>query len=283
MDTKRDVAGQVWLITGCSSGLGHALAVSVLERGGNVIATARDAGTLADIKNRWPSNVLLCPLDVTRPDTIASAVAEALAWKGRIDVLVNNAGYGIVGAIEEVDEDEAKAAFDTNFFGVYRMTRAVLPSMRSRGAGHIVNLSSMLGHTSAAGFGLYSAVKFAVEGLSEALAKEVAPFGIGVTIVAPGPFRTAFRGRGLHMALPRAPYDETLRDFRRNLMESDGQQPGDPRRGGDLIIDAVNADAPPLRLILGEPALRQVRAKLASVAADMDQWERASIATAFAP
>jgi NAD(P)-dependent dehydrogenase (short-subunit alcohol dehydrogenase family) len=281
MTGSRKISDQVWLVTGCSTGLGRALSEAILKAGGLLVATARNVEAISDLKARWPDQVTLCALDVTDPDSIAVAVAAALAWKGRIDVLVNNAGYGIVGAIEEVDEDEAEAAFETNFFGVFRMIRAVLPHMRERGSGHIVNVSSMLGHTSMAGFGLYSAVKFAVEGLSEALVKEVAPFGIAVMIVAPGPFRTAFRGPGLRMAEPRAPYDGTLRDFRRNLIESDGKQPGDPERAGALIVEAVNAENPPLRLILGEPALKQIRVKLASVAADMDRWEKQSVDTAF--
>jgi NAD(P)-dependent dehydrogenase (short-subunit alcohol dehydrogenase family) len=281
MTMDRNITDQVWLVTGCSSGLGRALSESVLERGGSLVATARNIDTIRPLIEKWPEQVKLCTLDVTRPDTITSAIENAIGWKGRIDVLVNNAGYGIVGAVEEVNEEDAQAAFDANFFGVYRVLRASLPYMRRQAAGHIVNVSSMLGHTSMAGFGLYSAVKFAVEGLSEALAKEVAPFGIGVTIVAPGPFRTSFRGHGLQMAMPKQPYEQTLSDFRRTLIESDGKQPGDPSRAGNLIIDAVNSESPPLHLILGEPALEQVRAKLASVAADMDRWERASVDTAF--
>ncbi len=283
MNARRDIGNQIWLITGCSSGFGRALSEAVLGRGGQVVATARDPSTLADLQERWPDRVRLARLDVTDPASINSAVADAIAWRGRIDVLVNNAGYGVVGAIEEIDEEEVEAAFDANFYGVYRLTRAVLPHMREAGSGHVVNVSSMLGHVSAAGYGIYSAVKFAVEGMSEALAKEVAPFGIRTTIVAPGPFRTDFRKRGLHMASPRPPYDETLKAFRENLKASDGKQPGDPQRAAALIIDAVNDAEPPLRLVLGETAITQIRAKLASVAADMDRFEKASIDTAFPP
>jgi NAD(P)-dependent dehydrogenase (short-subunit alcohol dehydrogenase family) len=220
-------------------------------------------------------------LDVTRADTIDSARAAALDWRGGVDVLVNNAGYGLVGAAEEVSDAQALAAFDANLFGAHRMVRAFLPSMRERGSGRIVNVSSMLGHVGAAGFGFYAAVKFAVEGFSESLAKEVAPFGIGVTIVAPGPFRTAFRGKGLQMADPQPPYDESLAAFRRNLLASDGQQPGDPVRGAALIFDAVTSASPPLRLVLGEVAMTQIEAKLAAVAADIAQWRECSAATAF--
>ena len=281
MRARRDVSKQIWMITGCSSGFGRALSEAVLERGGQVVATARDPASLAGLRERFPDRVHAARLDVTDGGSIQSATGDAVARHGRIDVLVNNAGYGVVGAVEEIDEEEVRAAFDANFFGMYRLIRAVLPHMRAAGSGHIVNFSSMLGHVGSPGFGIYSAVKFAVEGMTEALAKEIAPFGVRTTIVVPGPFRTDFRRRGLHTAAPRAPYDATLRAFRENLKASDGTQPGDPRRAAALIVDALGEDEPPLRLVLGEPAMTAIRAKLASVAADIDRFEKASAGTAF--
>ena len=272
---------QVWLVTGASSGLGRALAEAVLARGGSVVATARDPDTLAPLSRAAPGRVLPVRLDVTNPDEVESCVAQALAWRGHVDVLVNNAGFGTIGATEEVDEAAIRAAFDTNFLGVHRMILAALPAMRERGRGHIINVSSMLGHVGLPGYSIYCAVKFAVEGLSEALAREVAPFGVGVTVVAPGPFRTDFRSRSMQAVPPRAPYDRTLKAFRESLLATDGQQPGDPRRAGDVIVDAVTSAQPPLHLILGEIAMTQVRAKAAALEADIRRFEEPSRATAF--
>lgn len=274
-------SGNVWLITGCSTGIGRALARALLARGEAVVATARDRATLADLDPANSGRLLALDLDVTRPETIERARDAALGWRGGVDVLVNNAGYGLVGAAEEISDEQALAAFETNVFGVHRMVRAFLPAMRERGRGHIVNVSSMLGHVGAAGFSFYAAVKFAVEGFSESLAPELAPFGIGVTLVAPGPFRTAFRSKGLQMAAPQPPYDQSLAEFRRNLLASDGKQPGDPERAAELIVDAVTAPEPPLRLVLGEVAMAQVETKLAKVAADIARWRERSAATAF--
>jgi NAD(P)-dependent dehydrogenase (short-subunit alcohol dehydrogenase family) len=274
-------ATKPWLITGCSTGFGRALAQALLARGEEVVATARDRATLADLDPAGSGRVLALDLDVTKPESIERARAAALDWRGGIDVLVNNAGYGLIGAAEEISDEQALASFETNVFGVHRMVRAFLPSMRERGRGRIVNFSSMLGQVGAVGYSFYAAAKFAVEGYSESLAKEVAPFGIGVTLVEPGPYRTAFRSKGLVMVAPKPPYDESLATFRHNLLASDGKQPGDPKRGAELIIDAVTAAEPPLRLVLGEIAMAQVEAKLAAVAAEIAQWRERSAATAF--
>lgn len=273
--------GQVWVVTGASSGLGRALAEAIVVHGGSVVAAARTPSSIEPLRRLAPDRVLPVRLDVTQPTEVEACIAEALAWRHQIDVLVNNAGFGTIGAAEEADEASIKAAFDTNFLGVHRMIRAVLPAMRERGRGHIVNVSSMLGHVGLPGYSIYCAVKFAVEGLSEALAREVAPFGIGVTVVAPGPFRTDFRSRSMQAVPPRAPYDRTLKAFRESLLATDGTQPGDPRLAGDLIIDAVTSPRPPLHLVLGEIAMAQVRAKAAALEADIARFEPASRATAF--
>jgi NAD(P)-dependent dehydrogenase (short-subunit alcohol dehydrogenase family) len=281
MAMGREPDSRVWLVTGCSSGLGRALAEALVKRGHSVVATARNPDTLSALREMAPDQVLPLALDVTKPESIEAAREAALAWRGKVDVLVNNAGYGLVGAAEEVSDAEALAAFDANLFGIHRVVRSFLPTMRAHGQGHIVNVSSMLGHVGAAGFTFYAAVKFAVEGFSESLAKEVEPFGIKVTIVAPGPFRTAFRSKGLQMAEPKPPYDASLAEFRKNLLAADGTQPGDPRRGAELIIDAVSDPNPPLRLVLGEIAMAQVQAKQDRVVADISRWKDRSAATAF--
>lgn len=278
---KTGLGQQVWLVTGASGGLGRGLAEAVLARGGSVVATARDTDALADLVARAPGRVLGLRLDLTNPDDVAACAEQALAWQGAVDVLVNNAGFGTIGATEEADEAAIRAAFDTNFLGLHRMIRAFLPGMRARGRGHVVNVSSMLGHVGLPGYSIYCAVKFAVEGLSEALAREVAPFGIGVTVVAPGPFRTDFRKRSLHSMPPRAPYDHTLKAFRESLLATDGTQPGDPRRAGDVIVDAVTSPRPPLHLVLGDVAMSQVRGKMQALEADILRFEAASRATAF--
>jgi NAD(P)-dependent dehydrogenase (short-subunit alcohol dehydrogenase family) len=273
--------GRVWLITGCSSGLGRALCEHVLARGEKVVCTARKPESLADLIARHPDHAISLPLDVTRQDSIDDAVKRAGDWAGRIDVLVNNAGYGLVGALEEVDEAEVRRVFDTNTFGIYRVTRTVLPHMRRQRSGHILNVSSALGIVAKAGYTFYSATKFAVEGMSEALAQEVAPFGIRVTIVEPGSFRTEFRRTGAYEAPMLPAYAETLGPFRRSLAETDGKQPGDPTRGARAIVAAVDAPDPPMRLALGAACVASIQAKLASMQKDLDGWMEVSLSTGF--
>ncbi|HWK43506.1 MAG TPA: oxidoreductase [Stellaceae bacterium] len=284
MDTDFSAAtSRVWLVTGCSSGLGRALCQRVLETGDRVVVTARNTASIADLVAEYPGHALPLTLDVTDPGSIAAAVDQAVARAGRIDVLVNNAGYGIVGALEEIDETEGQRVFDANVFGTYRVIRALLPHMRGRHAGHILNISSMGGLVAGAGFAFYNATKFAVEGMSEALALEVAPFGIKVTIVEPGPFRTDFRSRSMYSAPPMDAYAETVGCFRKAMAETDGKQPGDPRRAADAMIAAVNAAEPPLHLPLGEICVQAIRRKLFSVGQEIDRWEAVSLATSFLP
>lgn len=279
--TKSGPSNRVWFITGCSSGLGRALSEAVLQHGDSAVVTARDVRAVTDLEAKFPDQAKAVQLDVTDQDSIDAAIANAIAWKGGIDVLVNNAGFGTVGALEEIDEDEAHIAFDANFFGVYRVIRAALPHMRKQRGGRILNVSSMIGFVGVGGFAFYSAVKFAVEGLSEALAKELAPFGIRVTIIEPGPFRTDFRRRGMRMAPQHPAYAESLGAFRKTLIETDGKQPGDPRKAAKLIVDMVGSDNPPVRLPLGEVCMNAMRQKLTAVKQDIDAWEAASRATAF--
>lgn len=273
--------GRTWLITGCSSGLGRALCERVLERGGRVVCTARNVAALTEIQARYPERAIPLALDVTDGAAVARVVGDALARTGGIDVLVNNAGYGAVGALEEFDEEAVRDAFDVNVYGPYRLIRALLPGMRARGSGHILNISSMAGFVGTPGFSFYSATKFAVEGMSEALAQEVAPFGIKVTLIEPGPFRTDFRGRNLYSAPALDAYAATVGKFRRMLADTDGKQPGDPRRAADAMIAVVEADAPPLRLPLGEMCIQQMRAKLERVGRELDRWQAVSLATSF--
>ncbi|NMG41821.1 SDR family NAD(P)-dependent oxidoreductase [Chelativorans sp. ZYF759] len=272
---------RVWLITGCSSGLGRAFANEVLARGDAAVVSARNTDAVADIVAAHPESALAVDLDVTSDSSVESAVERAVAWRGRIDVLVNNAGFGTVGATEEIDDVEGRAAFEANFFGVHRMLKAVLPHMRAQAGGHVLNISSMLGFSGAAGFSFYSAAKFAVEGLSESLAKEVAPFGIKVTIIEPGPFRTDFRNRSLHTAPLHEAYRETLGPFRENMMAADGKQPGDPAKAAALVFDVVDEGDAPLRLPLGEICIGQMRQKIEQVEGDIARWQTRSRATAF--
>jgi NAD(P)-dependent dehydrogenase (short-subunit alcohol dehydrogenase family) len=281
--TGASTKDRVWLITGCSSGLGRALSERLLERGERVVCTARSVSSIADLARRHGDGARVVELDVTDQASIDRAVAAATDWGGRIDVLVNNAGYGLVGGLEEIDEAEAQSVFDANVFGTFRMTKAVLPGMRARKDGRILNISSMGGLVASAGFCFYNATKFAVEGMSEALALEVAPFGIKVTIVEPGPFRTDFRSRSMRSAPPLDAYADTIGRFRTALMESDGKQPGDPLRAADAMIAAADAPEPPLHLLLGEICVNGVRKKLENLAREIDRWESVSLATSFEP
>ncbi|MFO1153778.1 MAG: oxidoreductase [Rhodospirillales bacterium] len=271
---------RVWLITGCSTGFGRELVRQVLERGQAVVATARDPAVLQEFAAHPRAAVI--PLDVTVPEQIAAAVRAAEARFGRIDVLVNNAGYGYLAAIEEGDEDEVRAMFETNVFGLANMTKAVLSGMRTRRSGHIVNISSVGGLVGLPGVGYYNATKFAVEGLSEALAKEVQPLGIKVIIVEPGPFRTDWAGRSLKVpAHPIADYAETAGARVSAIRGYSGQQPGDPARAATAMIEAVECANPPLHLLLGAVAYGMVTEKLKSFAAAMESWRDVSLATDF--
>ena len=272
----------VWLITGCSTGFGRELAKLVLARGWRAVVTARNASQVADIADGHGDRALVLPLDVTNIGQVHRTVAEATARFGRIDVLVNNAGYGYLSAVEEGEDDAVRAMFETNVFGLVDMTKAVLPTMRQQGNGLIVNVSSIGGLTSFAGTGYYHATKYAVEGLSESLAVEVKPLGIGVLIVEPGPFRTNWAGPSIKQSATRIDaYAATAGERRKQTAARSGHQAGDPVRAAQAIIDAALADTPPLRLVLGKIALELARKKLDFLRADFDAWEATTLGADF--
>lgn len=272
---------RVWLITGANTGFGREIASAALSAGDSVMATARRPGSIPDLG--YPERVLTDTLDVTDPQSIATSVAAAIERFGRIDVLVNNAGHGLVGALEELSDSEIERVLDTNVRGVMRVTRAVLPHMRARRFGHIVQLSSVGGVVGNPGHAIYATSKFALEGMSEALAGEVAPLGIRVTIVEPGPFRTEFAGRSMTFAQAIDDYAATPAGvLRHRFREQDGTQPNDPARAAAIIVDLVGRGDAPLRLPLGPEAVERIRTKLAAQLADLERWAPTSMSTRFA-
>jgi NADP-dependent 3-hydroxy acid dehydrogenase YdfG len=264
----------VWFITGCSTGFGRELVTLLLRQNYRVVATARDVTKIAGLVEGYEDDALALPLDVTDADAITHAVRRTEEKFGHIDVLVNNAGYGYFGAIEEGEDAQVRTMFDTNVFGLIDMTKAVLPGMRARHSGFVVNLSSIGGLVAFPGTGYYTATKHAVEAISEALSHEAAPLGIRVLLVEPGPFRTDFAGRSINMSKTViADYDSTAGDRRRVTDARNGRQQGDPVRAAQAIIDVVGSPNPPLRLLLGASAIDIARQKLDSVRADFDAWE----------
>jgi NAD(P)-dependent dehydrogenase (short-subunit alcohol dehydrogenase family) len=272
----------VWLITGCSTGFGRELARLVLERGWRATVTARDPTQVADIAEGHGERALVAALDVTDRAQVAAAVAATLQRFGRIDVLVNNAGYGYLAAIEEGEDDAVRAMFETNVFALIDMTKAVLPAMREQKSGLVVNVSSIGGLASFPATGYYHATKYAVEGLSESLAAEVKPLGIDVLIVEPGPFRTNWAGPSIKQSATRIEaYAATAGERRKQTAARSGSQAGDPVRGAQAIIDAALSDTPPLRLLLGQTALTLARKKLDFMRADFDAWEATTLGADF--
>jgi NAD(P)-dependent dehydrogenase (short-subunit alcohol dehydrogenase family) len=270
----------IWLITGCSTGFGRELARLLLKRGYGVAVTARNPATLDEFAT--DANAFVAALDVTLPAQIVDVVRRAEAHFGRIDVLVNNAGYGYLSALEEGEDEEVRAMFETNLFGLANMTKAVLPGMRARRSGHVVNISSMGGLIGFPGIGYYNATKFAVEGLSEALAREAAPLGIRVTIVEPGPFRTDWAGRSLKTPkVAIADYAESAGARRAYVQNYSGTQQGDPVRGAEAIIRAVESPEPPLHLLLGKPAYDMAEAKFKEFRTEMEKWREVSLGADF--
>ncbi|HTD59823.1 MAG TPA: SDR family NAD(P)-dependent oxidoreductase [Gemmatimonadaceae bacterium] len=267
-----------WFITGASSGFGQAFATYAVSRGYNVIATARDP---AKITVRDPDHVLAVSLNVDSPGDAQRAIDAGVKRFGHIDVIINNAGFGIVGAVEETPESELRALMETNFFGAVAVIRAALPVLRSQGHGAIVNISSIGGQLSFAGFGAYSAAKFAMEGMSEALAQEVAPFGIKVLIVEPGNFRTNLLGSGTrHMPVIEA-YRATVGGTREFVTGMHGTQAGDPLKAAEAIDKALNAERTPPRLQLGEDAVVAVRQHAQALLADLEAWQAVGADTKF--
>jgi NAD(P)-dependent dehydrogenase (short-subunit alcohol dehydrogenase family) len=269
-------AGRVWLITGGSSGFGLAIARAALEAGDTVIAGARRLGPLNELVAQGAGRFRAVTLDVTDAWHIEEVVANAVADFGRIDVLVNNAGHGHVGAVEETGDDELREIMNVHFFGPAELVRAVLGHMRGRGSGAIVQMSSFGGQLSVAGFGAYSASKCALEGLSEALAEEVRPYGIKVLIVEPGAFRTGFSGGALHESPPLDAYRKTVGATRSYVKSIDGRQPGDPAKAAAAILAALDADPTPLRLPLGDDAVDALLGHLERVRSELLEWESVS-------
>jgi NAD(P)-dependent dehydrogenase (short-subunit alcohol dehydrogenase family) len=273
---------KTWLITGCSSGLGKQLAEAVAGRGDRLVATARSVDAVQALCDRFPDTVRGIALDVTQPGAAAEAVALAESAFGGLDILVNNAGFGFVGAIEEGEPSEYRPVFEANVFGLIETTRAALPALRKREGACIVNLSSGAGIAGSAGNGIYNATKFAVEGLSEALAAELRPLGLNVIIVEPGPFRTEFLGRSIVTAAREIPaYASTAHARRHYRRTNNGRQAGDPAKAVAVMLQAIDAEHPPLHLPLGPSAHAIAERKLERFRADIAAWRDISIATDF--
>lgn len=279
---KNEADSPVWFITGCSTGFGRQFARAALAHGFRVVATARDPKTLHELVAGHKGQAIALALDVTKEEQIKHAVSEAERVFGRIDVLVNNAGYGYLAAVEEGDEKDIRAMFDTNFFGMAAMIRAVLPGMRARRHGHIVNIASVGGIVGFAGSGYYAATKFAVEGLSDSLAKEVEPLGIHVLVVEPGPFRTDWAGRSLKQS-PHFidDYEHTASARRRETAGYSGKQPGDPARAAEAVIKAVQSPTPPRHLVLGHQGFDNVETQLHSMLEEVDLWKATSLSADY--
>jgi NAD(P)-dependent dehydrogenase (short-subunit alcohol dehydrogenase family) len=269
-----------WLITGCSTGLGRALAQTVLAHGHNAVVTARNVKAVRDIAADFPDTALALPLDVTDKEQISTAVQQAQARFGGIDVLVNNAGYGYRAAVEEADDADVRQLFDTNLFGAVDMIKAVLPDMRAKRSGAILNISSIGARISPAGSGYYSATKAALEGLSGSLHKELQPLGISVTAIEPGAFRTDFAGRSLTQSSTAIPdYAETAGRRRKENDTVHGTQPGDPVKAAEAIIAVVESPNPPSLLVLGQDAFGAFAAVADAQRAELDQWRELSLST----
>lgn len=273
---------KVWLITGCSTGFGRALAIEVLAQGYSVAVASRNINDVEDIVSRYPETALAIRLDVTSGDEITAAVEKTIAHFAQIDVLVNNAGIGYFGAIEESEEAEVRRMFEINVFGLARMIQEVLPHMRKRRIGHILNIASIGGLRSFPGVGFYNATKYAVDGLSESLSKELAPLGIKVTIIAPSGFRTDWAGRSAKDSSIRiADYATTAEKNKGDIRAYSGNQPGDPVRAAKAMIAVTESATPPLRLLLGAAALKGARLKLEELKHDFDTWAEVTVGADF--
>lgn len=272
---------RTWFVTGCSTGLGRAIVSHVLAVGDEVVITARRMDSIADLAARAPDRAIAVPLDVTRPEQVDHSVRAATERFGKIDVLVNNAGYGYVAAIEEGEEAAVRAMFEVNFFAAWGLIRAVLPGMRARGKGHILNISSLAGRVANPATGFYSASKHALEGLSGALAREVQPLGIRVCGIAPGMFRTDFSGRSLHAGNALIDAYRHVHERMALVASADGRQQGDPEKFAAAIVAVADMDAPPIQLLLGADALRAVSARMDECRAEMDAHRALTCGTDF--
>ncbi len=264
---------KVWFITGCSTGFGRALAIEVLAKGEQVVVTARNTNDIQDIVEKYPTNAIALTLDVTQQEDITNAVKQTMDHFGQIDVLVNNAGIGYFASVEESEEAEIRKMFEINVFGLANMTQAILPIMRQQKRGHILNIASIGGLRSFPGVGFYNATKYAVDGLSEALYKEVNPLGIKVTIIAPSGFRTDWAGRSAKDGtFAIKDYAGTAEKNKGDIRGYSGNQPGDPVRAAKAMIAVTESENPPLRLLLGAAALKGARIKLDELKHDFDTW-----------
>jgi len=282
--TPQNEQSRTWLVTGASKGFGRALVTAIAARGEKVVGTFRDAEQIRELEQSYPGTAFGVQLDVTDAEGIPGAIERALNCLGHIDVLVNNAGYGQFGAFEDLTDEQIRRLVETNFFGLLNVTRAVLPHFRQRRSGRIVNISSAAGFTVyAPGAAVYTASKFAVEGLSEALAVELAHLGIGVTIVEPGAFRTEFGASSMDLSEQDSPdYADIFGPVRAFLTtQYPGTEPGDPAKAVKALLEALDASEPPARLILGEDAVQAVRNKLAVVEKQVKEWESLSLSTNF--
>lgn len=273
---------KVYLITGTSSGFGRALAEVVLARGDSAVVTARRTETLVDLVERYPDTALAVKLDVTNEEDRKAAIRATMDRFGRLDVLVNNAGQGSLGAVEEFSSEQIRSHFEVNTFGVIEMTRAALPVFRQQQSGHILCLTSVGGIVSIGGFSLYCATKYAVEGFAEGLRDEVKGLGIKVTIVEPGAFRTEFAGdANMRPATEIEDYAAVVEPLKAYLYGNDGKQPGDPHKAASAMVEVVESDLPPLRLLLGADAYGVWEQKSAEREADFSAWREVGLATAF--
>ncbi len=267
-----DHPDHIWFVTGVSRGLGHAIGASVLAAGHRLVGTVRKPGDAADLAAAFPGRALIVQADVSDRASVRDAVATATAAFGRIDVLVNNAGYTLLAGIEEATEAQIRQQFDTNTFGLFWVTREVLPVMRAQRTGRIIMISSVAGVSAAPGLGYYAASKHAVEGFSDSLAKEVAEHGIQVTLVEPGLFRTSTLGESMTEAAPSAAYPGTVGKTRTALKSLDGHQPGDPARLAAAVLRLAAEPAPPLHLPLDPGATGAIRPRLEQQLRELDEW-----------
>ena len=272
---------KIWFVTGSSRGLGRTLVEAILAAGDKVIATARKPEELKDLSAIYGDSIQAVKLDVTSSADVEKAVATAVEAFGRIDVLINNAGYGFLGAFEEMSDEEFKGQIETNFWGVVNVTRAILPHLRQQGSGHIIQITSVGGRSAFPGLSGYHAAKFAVEGLSEALALEVKPLGLKVTIVEPGGFRTDWAGASMAFAKPIEAYAPTIGFMREQLKLRDGNQPGDPRKAAEAILKLVDMPEAPLRLPLGNDAMAVLRNGYKTSAEELERWAEITKSTDF--
>ena len=273
---------KTWLITGCSTGFGRAYALKALEAGYNVAVTSRNVNDIKDIVEKYPNTSIALQLDVTKPNEIETAIQATLNRFKKIDVLLNNAGIGYFGSIEESDETETRKMMEINFFGLANTIKEVLPFMRAQKSGHIINVASIGGLVSFPALGYYHATKYAVDGFSESLSKEVSGLGIKVTVIAPGAFRTDWAGRSANETKGAiSDYTETAEATKKWLRSINGSQPGDPFKAAEAIIKVVESSDPPLRLLMGTDALEAAKSKIADLTKNFDEWASTTLNVEF--